>query len=1025
MKRFIVIILLLAFGSHSYSQKLLIYGFNAASYPQVSAKILALDANLSPITGIDTNDIELYENGVQRTITSLKCPVINSIQPISSVLTIDVSGSMMAKNLTLAKEAALEWISMMDINTSECAITTFDSQSYLNLDFSRDKNLLIHTINTLKAQGGTNYTPAFLDTLTGAIKIASKGTYKQAIIFLTDGQPNMTPDVLSIVFECNNRNISVYAVTLGLECPQSLKDIAARTGGAYFEKINTIEQIIEAYRMIFVMSRGAQPCEIKWISGGCDVLKTVDAKIPKYALTGTELYGIDGLSLARLQISPSPQLAFGKIAPGNSDERDIIIKALNFDVNVETIYNSNVGEFTIVEYGGVPPPFKLMKDQSRKLRIKFTPKDTIYTYSLFTVKSDACMNTKFSGTGGSHIIPPDFRTLKVLHPNGGEVFVAGSNDSVTWNGISPLDTVQIEFSSDSGSNWEIITSLGCDLMNKWKIPGITSSKCLIKAKQFMSAADNWRLLGKHDDIATAAIWHPGLGLIASAGRDKVIKIWSEGSLEPIKVLKGYPSPIKTISWSPDGSYIAGSGGDTMYYVWDFKTGNIIQNLSGHINGVNFLSFSPDGRYLLSAGNGGKLIIRETTDWKTISEPNLSTVDFRIAKWSPNGRYILIVTYPNESWVYDLQNAKLYKYPPYSKTNPTIDWNPSGNLFLTGTVIFDFVGNTEPLSLETELSEEVDKTVWSPDGSKIAGTTGASIYIWDAVKRQKLRVIRGIGGNGTSICWSPDSKKLVLTYSSGNVCIWNIYDTMQEDESDSLWSIVKPQAAARDIDMGISRTGDAKDSVITNYITNIGTYKIKIEKIYFSRKDILSYSIISGLPPFEIQPGESRNVEIRFRPKISGLNADEIIIVTQSDTLKYNIQGTGFEDSLKLASFDYNFGKIKLDSAAQATKILLKYSGLSSLKIDSIALIGPDMEQYTILSPLTPFVLSAADSAKELELQFKPKRLGRTFSRIAFYFTYPTAPYYAELSGEGVLPCSDYSPNYSNFQSIENLKFLGT
>ncbi|MDQ1265411.1 MAG: hypothetical protein QG635_561 [Bacteroidota bacterium] len=104
--------------------------------------------------------------------------------------------------------------------------------------------------------------------------------------------------------------------------------------------------------------------------------------------------------------------------------------------------------------------------------------------------------------------------------------------------------------------------------------------------------------------------------------------------------------------------------------------------------------------------------------------------------------------------------------------------------------------------------------------------------------------------------------------------------------------------------------------------------------------------------------------------------------------------------------------------------MLEYKGSKIIKIDSIALIGPDMRQYITTSPSIPFVLDSTNSTKELEMQFKPEHIGRAMTQIAYYFNSFASPLYSVLTGEGVLPCSSDVPDYSDFRSIDNLKFVG-
>lgn len=80
-------------------------------------------------------------------------------------------------------------------------------------------------------------------------------------------------------------------------------------------------------------------------------------------------------------------------------------------------------------------------------------------------------------------------SIKLLTPNGGEQLEGGLNFNVTWN-FKNVDNVKIEYSSDSGSVWNLIASnvVSSALTYKWNVPTIIggSTKCLLKITDLQS-----------------------------------------------------------------------------------------------------------------------------------------------------------------------------------------------------------------------------------------------------------------------------------------------------------------------------------------------------------------------------------------------------------------------------------------------------------------------------------------------------------------------------------------------------------
>jgi len=75
----------------------------------------------------------------------------------------------------------------------------------------------------------------------------------------------------------------------------------------------------------------------------------------------------------------------------------------------------------------------------------------------------------------------DEPTLQLTSPNGGENWEAGSLQNITWE-QSDMDRVMLMFSSDNGSNWDIIAeNIDANTGSfPWTVPEIESIECLVK-----------------------------------------------------------------------------------------------------------------------------------------------------------------------------------------------------------------------------------------------------------------------------------------------------------------------------------------------------------------------------------------------------------------------------------------------------------------------------------------------------------------------------------------------------------------
>ena len=96
--------------------------------------------------------------GALRAVPELPVPLGGKIEAAVVIGTIDISGSMKGKNMELAKIAAKTWINTLNLDRSQCAVTTFDDYSYVNQDLTNSYDRLKRAVDNIGVSiGGTNY----------------------------------------------------------------------------------------------------------------------------------------------------------------------------------------------------------------------------------------------------------------------------------------------------------------------------------------------------------------------------------------------------------------------------------------------------------------------------------------------------------------------------------------------------------------------------------------------------------------------------------------------------------------------------------------------------------------------------------------------------------------------------------------------------------------------------------------------------------------------------------------------------
>lgn len=436
----------------AFSQSLSLTSVDVSNFPTIKAKYYAYNYGYGyPITNLEPSHFTVKENGVSRKVTNIFCPEPGPAVSLSSVLVIDISGSMKGTELNITKTAAIQWINMMPDENSECAVTSFSEINYLNQDSTNNKLVLTSAVANLTSLQGTNYDAAFIEPMAGGILIAKPGKYKKVIVFLTDGYPNFEPQTARIIKEAKENNITIYCVCVNMAAPKCLKDLAKETGGLCFERVKKVEEITGCYSSIYMITQGRDPCTIQWLSHSYCELGKVDVEIKlktngSIALTN---YERPAQGLAKVEITPNI-VKFANITPGVEVDTTITVSAVNSNVYASNVVSSNTA------FSVTPTEFLIPSGQSKDLTLSFIPLDRSYQFTEIKVVKDLC-DVSINAIGGYRSKKQTEKSLKLTQPNRRDIYVIGTDSLITWEGVFPTDTVTLEYSINKGATWKLLT----------------------------------------------------------------------------------------------------------------------------------------------------------------------------------------------------------------------------------------------------------------------------------------------------------------------------------------------------------------------------------------------------------------------------------------------------------------------------------------------------------------------------------------------------------------------------------------
>jgi hypothetical protein len=152
-------------------------------------------------------------------------------------------------------------------------------------------------------------------------------------------------------------------------------------------------------------------------------------------------------------------------------------------------------------------------------------------------------------------------SVEVTAPNGGEDWLVGASQDITWNGSGDITNVKIEYSSNNGSNWTtVIASTPNDGTYSWTIPNTPSATCLVRISDTDDdPTDSSDAVFTISSVPAITVTAPNGGETYTGGTSQDITWTSEGTVGNVKIeysTAGAGGTFVTIiaSTPNDGSY---------------------------------------------------------------------------------------------------------------------------------------------------------------------------------------------------------------------------------------------------------------------------------------------------------------------------------------------------------------------------------------------------------------------------------------------------------------------------------------
>lgn len=374
-----------------------------------------------------------------------------------------------------------------------------------------------------------------------------------------------------------------------------------------------------------------------------------------------------------------------------------------------------------------------------------------------------------------------YAQLRVVRPNGGEIFYTNRDTTVTieWTGIEDTLAVEIYASSDNGTSWGIIADSARGLTYIWNIAGrATSSGYLIRVQQVRppQPADNVIYTNHFTSVVDGA-WSPSGTRVVTAGADP--HVWDPDDGSSIAVLSGHAGACNSVDWSQDSLRIVSAADDNTARLWDGTTYDLIRTYN-HPDAVVEARFAPSGQFLATHSRDSRARIFAVTsgtasatfshpdvvndlEWSAQSDRIATACDDNLVRlFNRTGGLPLNISGHTQGGVIRVTFAS------DGRTLASVGGDATVRLWNTTT------GNQ--IASLSDPTEGVRCAAFSPDGTMIAvGMSDSTVVVWDVATQARVATFGGHLNAISDVAWSHDGSMLASASTDASVQVFDITD----------------------------------------------------------------------------------------------------------------------------------------------------------------------------------------------------------------------------------------------------------
>lgn len=760
-----------------------------------------------------------------------------------------------------------------------------------------------------------------------------------------------------------------------------------------------------------------------------------------------------GLIVVNDESNPIREINFGRYPPGNKIPVQVLIYG---DIQVPD-FNTNPLRFSQLplqidsiktdteafsfEWLGLLSdpnpqniPTKIQPNFRYAINVFFEPREEVFYSDELRIYFHGGMVTKIPLTGNTYQLNYE-NQLKLIQPNGGEIFAPCEYTLIKWEGHSPDLPVTIELSTNNGGTWLGVATVKGSEYN-WRVPSIATENAKIRVRQDFDRTE--RQLLREDQYAFTQVnfSQDGNYLLAVNNRGRFLNWDLYSQPEPFIADRGYL--VSDADYPNRQFFTFGNGyiNDNNTFVFGFRNPDKSQFVVAFTEkGEDYPDFElplPNNfdakalhidrnqQYIVVTAEKNNKVIVISAETREIVRT--LTYDFPVVHFQFNSAM-------DEAYV-SLLNAEflVLNYPDFSVKESydfselplprEINVSPNAKLLGISTdyVMYD-VNRTNYL---VELDTKRSVGIYRQSGSQTVGMgfSGSSTAFWigsqfieqiklyDLANPARQYTLEGHNGRMSALKVSPNATAMVTTAEANENMYYRTFSSPEADISNAVFSIRYAKINLNAYNTGSEYLGNPSKQTIT--ICNTEESPLEAKSISFTLS--VHFKLDEILEDVVIMPGDCYDVDITYMPLDTGNLKDTLRLIVCDYQLNIEVTGIGLQRNISYINNNIDFGEVCLYNEERTGDILLfRNEDPVPLKILS-AYMEDFAGNYYFIETQLDTILAPGESFK-INLAFIPTEIRDYFTKIIVYHSYQYKHIFSvNVTGKGIGTFADVCHN---------------